>query len=155
MATESPKLEDFLAGKPLSPRMAALMRGEPENDADAEARGPEPEARNYADGTPITNSDREHLRRMVGSAGWGVLLKLLDTELAGQEDAARRISLAPGMADLEITAAWKQLAAQRQARNAVIALVEAEIEKLKDGKAKVTKASRHYLGAAYRAGDQD
>ncbi len=125
----SPKLEDFLANKPLSPRLAQLMRGEEEEPA---GESPAATQANYSDGTPITKSDREHLRRLVGSAGWGVLLKLLDTELAGQEDAARRISLAPGMADGEITAAWKQLAAQRQARNAVIALVEAEIEKLKN-----------------------
>jgi hypothetical protein len=129
MATETPKLEDFLAGKPLSPRMAALMRGEAEDDA--EARGPEPEARSYADGTPITNSDREHLRRMLGTAGWGVLLKLLDTALQSREDAARRISLAPATAKDDIVAAWAEVAAARRAREALVGLAENEIGKLK------------------------
>ena len=124
-------LEDYLAGKPLNPRMEQMMRGEEE-----EAESPEPAAgsRNFADGTPVTKADREHLRRMVGSAGWGVLLKLLDTELRDREDAARRISLAPGAADLEIAAAWKDVAGAKAARNRLVALVEGEIEKLKEKK---------------------
>ena len=48
-------LEDYLAGKPLNPRMEQMMRGEEE-----EAESPEPAAgsRNFADGTPVTKADR-------------------------------------------------------------------------------------------------
>jgi hypothetical protein len=126
-------LEDFLANKPLNPRMAALMRGVEEDDEPEESAAERPQ--NYADGMPVTKADREHLRRMVMTAGWGVLLKLLDTELQGQEDAARRISLAPAVPDGEITAAWKNVAAAKLARNRLVALVDSEIEKLKENKA--------------------
>lgn len=68
MATETARLEDFLQGKPLNARMERLMRGE---DEEAEARQAEPEARTFADGTPITDPDREHLRRLLHSPGWG------------------------------------------------------------------------------------
>ena len=134
-------LEDFLANKPLTPRMQRLMRGE--DDEEAEARSPEPEARSYADGTPITNSDREHLRRMLGTAGWGVLLKLLDTALASREDAARRISLAPATSKDDIVAAWGEVAAAKRAREALVGLAEAEVEKLK-----VQKPPKQKLGGA-------
>lgn len=124
-------LEDFLANKPLSPRIAALMRGE------EEAENSEPGTRdsglgtNFADGTPITDPDREHLRRLLHSPGWGVLLKLLDRSLAHREDAARRISLAPATAKELILEAWAEVAAARRAREALVLLVESEIAKLK------------------------
>src|SRR5208282_1195126 len=105
------RLEDFLAGKPVNERMAALMRGEDEQPA--ESGEPQAGSRNYADGTPITQQDREHLRLMVKSAGWGVLLKLLDTGLQQQEDAARRISLAAGTPKEEIVAAWAEVASAK------------------------------------------
>jgi hypothetical protein len=132
-------LEDFLAGKPVNERMARLMRGE--DDAETETRATEPE-RNYADGTPITDSDRSHLRRMQGSAGWQVLLKLLDTALQYQEDAARRMSLNRATPKDEILTAWGALTANKEARNAVVGLVEAEVEKLKRGKAKAGAPQR-------------
>ena len=128
MATETARLEDFLQGKPLNARMERLMRGE---DEEAEARQAEPEARTFADGTPITDPDREHLRRLLHSPGWGVLLKLLDMSLAHREDAARRISLAPATAKELILEAWAEVAAARRARKALVLLVESEIAKLK------------------------
>jgi len=126
------RLEDFLAGKPVNGRMAALMRGEDEAEETAAEAAAAP--RNYADGTPITKQDREHLRRLVASAGWGVLLKLLDTELQRGEDAARRISLAAGTPKEEIVAAWAEVASAKRARNGLLALAEAEVAKLKEKK---------------------
>src|SRR5271156_6583419 len=128
-------LEDFLAGKPVNGRMAALMRGEDEaEETSAEAAYLAAATRNYADGTPITKQDRDHLRRIVASAGWGGLLKLLDTELQRGEDAARRISLAAGTPKEEIVAAWAEVASAKRARNGLLALVEAEVAKLKEKK---------------------
>lgn len=125
-----PSLEDFLAGKPLTPQLAKIMRGE-EDEAPEQERIPQ---RNYADGTPITNTDREHLRRLLTSAGWEVLLKLLDTSLAHQEDAAREMSKAVGTSGDQISSAWKELAAAARSRVNMVALVEAEVERLKQSK---------------------
>jgi hypothetical protein len=130
------QLEDFLQGKPLNGRMERLMKGE----EDDEAEGPPPPARTYADGTPITDQERGHLRRMLGSAGWAVLLKLLDTALADQEDAARRASLDRALPKEQKLAAWEIVAANRDARNAIVALAEAEVEKLKT---KIPRSARN------------
>ena len=127
------QLEEFIAGKPLNERMGRLMRGEVDDDEAAEETAAL-ERRNYADGTPVTDADRAHLRRLMASAGWQVLLKLLDTELKHQEDAARRMSLIRSAAKEEKLAAWETVAANREARNAVEALAEAEVAKLKGKK---------------------
>jgi hypothetical protein len=123
------KLEDFLQGKPLNERMGRLMAGE--EDDDAEAQSPKPEARTYAAGTAITNDDREHLRHTLAGHGWQVLLKLLDTALQAQEDAARRLSLQRTSSKDEIAATWQTVAANREARMALVGLAEAEVGKLK------------------------
>ena len=132
------KLEDFLEGKPLNQRMAKLMRGDEDEEAAESAASA---ARNYADGSPINHADREHLRRMTSSAGWGVLLKLLDTELQRQEDAARRMSLHRATPKDAIVAAWETVGANREARNAIVALAEQEVRKLEEAKAKKKCAS--------------
>jgi hypothetical protein len=131
------KLEDFIAGKPLNERMGRLMAGE--EDDDAEAQSPTPVARTYADGTAITNEDREHLRYTLAGHGWQVLLKLLDTALQAQEDAARRLSLDRRVPKEEKLAAWETVAANREARMAMVGLAEAEIakEKLNASKSKI------------------
>jgi hypothetical protein len=127
-------LEDYLLGKPLSDRMARLMRGDDEEETGEEAA---PRRENYADGTPITDQDRDHLRRMLTSAGWQVLVKLLDTSLQRQEDAARQDSLrSPLSRKDEIATQWADLAANKKARNEIVILAEGEIEKLKAAKAK-------------------
>jgi hypothetical protein len=71
------------------------------------------------------------LRRTAASPGWQVLLKLLDTELQSQEDAARRLSLNRAAPKDEKAAAWETVAANRDARNALLGLVEAEVGKIK------------------------
>ena len=141
----APKLEDFLAGKPLNPRMAALMKGEEEDD-DQRPATDDQRPSSYADGTPVTDQEREHLRRMLGTAGWQVLLKLLDTTLQNQEDAARRLSLQRATPEGEITAAWKTVAANREARNVIVALAEAESAKGKRGKAGAPPQKRGLSG---------
>ena len=122
-------LEDFHAGKPLTEELAKIMRGE-----DEEPEQEQRQVRNYFDGTPITDADRQHLRRLLVSPGWQVLLKLLDTSLHHQEDAAREMSKAPGTPGELISSAWKDLAAAAQSRVNMVALAEAEVEKLKKAK---------------------
>lgn len=125
-------LEDFLQGKPLNERMAALMKGEDEEPATEAGEGARStQAQNYADGTPITKEDREHLRRTLAGHGWQVLLKLLDTALASQEDAARRMSLNRATPKEQRDAAWEMVAANRDARNWLVGLAETEVAKLK------------------------
>lgn len=121
------KLEDFLERKPLNERMGRLMRGE---DEPPEDQAPPPR-RTYFDGSPVTDQERKHLQRLLTSAGWQVLLKLLDTEIRGQEDAARRTSLNdPLQHKDEIVAAWASLASNQQARNKIVELAEGEVGKL-------------------------
>lgn len=122
-------LENYLAGKPLNRNMARLMKGE--EDEDRQPEGPRI-VTNFADGTPLTDHDRRHLERMLGSAGWQVLLKLLDTKLQHQEDSARAQSLKnPLTRKDEIAAMWAQLSADKEARNRIVALAEGEVEILK------------------------
>lgn len=118
-------LERFLKGEPVNERMGRLMRGEDDDDAET-AEQAAPRRESYADGTAITSHDREHLRRMLVGAGWQVLLKLLDTGLQHQEDAARRISVNRATPEGEIATAWKMIAANRDARNFIVSLAEGE-----------------------------
>jgi hypothetical protein len=127
------KLEDYLAGKPVNEDMARLMRGVEAQDNQEEAAESASGRMNYADGMPVTRADREHLRRMLVGAGWQVLLKLLDTRLQHQEDAARKTSLdRPLTRKDEVAAAWAEFAADKEARNRIVALAEGEVEKLKE-----------------------
>jgi hypothetical protein len=125
------QLEDFLQGKPLNERMKRLMDGYDYDEEDAEAQSPTPEARTHADGTAITNDDREHLRRMLAMAGWQVLLKLLDTDIQDQEDTARRISKDALTPNEQIVSRWRDVAGAAKARNRMVALAEAEVGKLR------------------------
>jgi hypothetical protein len=132
----SVKLEDFLAGKPLNERMGRIMAG---NDGDEEIDIETAITSRTASVEigEISDQERGFLERMVGSAGWRVLLKLLDTELQRQEDAARRDSLKnPLTRKDEVAAMWATLAANKQARNSIAELVEREIGKLEAAKKK-------------------
>jgi hypothetical protein len=71
------------------------------------------------------------LRHTLAGHGWQVLLKLLDTALQAQEDAARRLSLQRTSSKDEIAATWQTVAANREARMALVGLAEAEVGKLK------------------------
>lgn len=126
------QLEKFLKGQPLNDEMARLMRGEDAEEATEEAAPGRPES--YADGTPITDQDRAHLQRLEVSAGWAVLLKLLDTTLQHQEDSARKISLSSTYGSAaekdQVINAWTELAADKRARNKLIALLDSEIKKV-------------------------
>jgi hypothetical protein len=127
-----PSLEDFNAGKPLNERLRKLMAGEEDDEPEIEAEVP---PLNYA-GAPLTNQERQGLQRMVRSAGWQVLLKLLDTSLLHQEDAAKKSSLdRPLVRKDEIAAQWAELAADAEARNKIVRLAEREIKILEDAKA--------------------
>lgn len=130
-------LEEFLQGKPLNERLKRLMQGE---DEDTEVAAEETTSQrnvSYADETPLTDNDRRHLERLTTSAGWQVLLKLLDTELRHREDAARRDSLrSPLTRKDEIVAGWAELVADQKARYKIVALVETAVEALKAKKRK-------------------
>lgn len=139
-ADRRPRLEDFIAGKPLNEEMARLMRGE--DDPEPDAGSQTPDARTYADGTPVTDIEREHLRRTLNGAGWQVLLKLLDTELQHQEDAARRISVDAMTPKENILAAWADVAADKKARNRLVAVVEAEVKRLAKKPRALSRESR-------------
>jgi hypothetical protein len=121
-------LEDFLKGKPLNERLARLKEAGDEDDPEPVEEAPE---------SPIDDADREQIRRLLTHAGWQVLLKLLDMQLNSQEDAARRDSLnSPLQRANEIALKWAQLAADKNARNKIVALAESEAETLKATKAK-------------------
>jgi len=125
-------LDDFLAGKPLNKKMARMMKGElDEEPVESEQKV----SRNYADGSPVTLHDCEHLRRMTLTPGWQVLLKLLDTALVTQENSARQNSLLkPLQRKDEIAADWAQLAADKEARSRIERMVETEVARLEKKK---------------------
>lgn len=130
-------LDDFLQGKPLNERMKRLMAGEEDEDEVAAEETTTKGNVSYADETPLTDNERRHLERLMTSAGWQVLLKLLDTELRHREDAARRDSLcSPLTRKDEIVAGWAELVADQKARHKIVALIEAEVEVLKAKKRK-------------------
>ncbi len=118
-------LEKYLKGEPLNEHMAALM----EEPAEAEEV-----LSVLSKNDPITDDDREHLRRLLVEPGWQVLMQLLDSDLARQEDVAKRQSLRDPLglnSETPLNALWAQVAYQRKAREMIVSLAEAEIAKLK------------------------
>ena len=120
-------LETYLKGQPLNGRMAALMESQGEEDEAPIQPAPALEVRvRWAP----DDEDREHLRRLLLEPGWRVLLKLLDNEQAEMEDAAKRNSFADPLG--ELNKVWAGVAYFKKARDRIIALIETEVEKLKD-----------------------
>ena len=122
-------LEKYLKGEPLNEHMAALM----EEPAEAE-EVLSSQFSVLSKNDPITDDDREHLRRLLVEPGWQVLMQLLDSDLARQEDVAKRQSLRDPLglnSETPLNALWAQVAYQRKAREMIVSLAEAEIAKLK------------------------
>lgn len=129
---KTPTLEAFLKGEPLNEEMERLMKGEEDEPVvEMEAvHGP----RNYADGVPITDHDREYVRKLLTEPGWRVLLKLLDTEISGLEDAARAGSLRDPFAHEHNSAAWADASYTKRAREKLEQIAEHEVLKLRKRK---------------------
>jgi len=110
------------------------MRGD-DGEVDIE---PVAKSKTFADGSPVTDSDREAVRKLLLFTGWQVLLKLLDAELQSQEDAAKELTLADPLSD-EIKRIWIEVAANRRAREWIVATAEKEAAKAEEKKARKKK----------------
>jgi len=136
--------EKYLKGEPLNPQLAALMAGEDEEEPAANSA---PIARESTPLTePLTDDDREHLRRLLLEPGWRVLMQLLDTDIGRKEDAAKRQSLSDPLS-ASLNAVWADVAYAKKAKSHIVALAEAEVEKLR--LAKKVQKPRHELGATH------
>ena len=120
--------DKYLKGEPLNDRLAALMEGE---DPDEDQAVTEESSVRVAVIGEIGDDERDHLRRLLVEPGWPVLLKLLDTDLARREDAAKHNSLANPL-DSGLNAQWIEVAYSKKARDKIVALAEFEVEKLRE-----------------------
>ena len=117
-------LEQYLKGQPLTPELEALQRGE-----DPEFQAPEPSDRK--DRSPITDDDREHLRRLKFEPGWPVLLKLVDIEIGKQDDFAKALSMENPLGNKDkVAEQWAYVAMLQRSRNMIVALLEEEVRRL-------------------------
>lgn len=123
-------LEKYLKGEPLNDDMKALMEGREDEPADDDLGSL---IRLKTD--EINDDDREHLRRLQVDPGWPVLLKLLDSDIERQEDAAKRRSLDDPLGS-SLNAVWADVAYQKKGRDKIVALIQSEVEKLKKRKKK-------------------
>jgi hypothetical protein len=119
-------LDKYLKGAPLTEELAALKDGE----------DPLPEPEVSDDDGLITDDDREHLKRLLVDPGWPVLLKLLDSDIERREDAAKRSSLRNplGISEGGLQTMWADVAYFKKARDLMVGMAEAEVERLKEKK---------------------
>jgi hypothetical protein len=117
-------LEQYLKGEPLTPELEALQRGEDEAFSVPETSGQKLQG-------AITDDDREHLRRLKFEPGWPVLLKLVDSEIAKQDDFAKAMSMEDPLGNRDkVAEQWAYVAMLRRARTMMVALLEEEVRRL-------------------------
>lgn len=133
-------LERYLQGKPLNDDLAALMEGR-----DLEEFFDQDQARPAAGRgakRPLTDDDREELRRWRLQPGWQILHRLLDAWIDRQETQIKELSLNDPLGNqAEVAKGWAYVAMQRRVLHAMEAIIQQEVDKLKaKPKAKRTKA---------------
>lgn len=119
-------LDDYLKGRPLTPELARLQAGEDDTTEPAEP------AEEQASGVlrkPLDDGDREHLRRLALEPGWPILLNLLDSRIAQDENASKEASMAEPFDPANATR-WSKVGALKEARHLVVALLRDEVRKL-------------------------
>jgi hypothetical protein len=127
----STDLEKYLQGRPINDDMAALMAGrDPALELEQEQAQASPAA--GPDRRPITDDDREELRRWKLEPGWQIFRRLVDQWIDRQEAHVRQTSLADPLENREAVAnGWAYIAMQRRALAAMEALIQRELEQLK------------------------
>lgn len=123
-------LEKYLKGEPLNDELAALMEGR-----DLEGFFEEEEARPAAGRglrRPLTDDDREELRRWRLQPGWQIMRRLVDAWMDRQETQIKELSLNDPLGNqTEVAKGWAYLAMQRRALQAMEAIIQTEVDKLK------------------------
>ena len=136
-----PKLNDYLNGKPLNKRLERLAAGEDEIDAAEKA------AIHLVDAKGLDRYEREDLKKLTFEPGWPILLNLLDKAIQEKENLLRRSSKVNPLEDANALAAeWAKLASFEEFRRMMVAVMDAEIEKLGAKKAEDEGGDGEILG---------
>lgn len=123
-------LEKYLSGKPLNKEMEALLQGKGEES-------PLPQVFTGRDLSELDDNDREHLRRLRLEPGWPIFLRLLDKVIKGKEDRVKHSSKVDPLANRDRLAAdWAYVGMMEQVRAMAINLIDAEVAKLEQKKAR-------------------
>jgi hypothetical protein len=126
---ERDQLEDYLKGKPLTPQLEKLQRGEDEDDVDPRIYA---SAANMArDTRELDDDDRQHLRRLTVEPGWPILFRLLDGAIGLMKQGAEAASMDNPLGNRDqVAELWADVAAMKRARDLFVRLVEGEVQKL-------------------------
>ena len=125
-------LEKYLQGEPINAEMAALMAGRDPALELEEDQAPAPAAAAGKSRRPITDDDREELRRWSLEPGMQIFRRLVDAWIDRQESQVRQTSLADPLENREAVAnGWAYIAMQRRALAAMEGLIQREVDKLK------------------------
>lgn len=135
-----PSLDDYLKGKPLTPELEMLAKGQLFDEAEESAG--EQLLRELDDPKrPLDDGEREDLRRLRFEPGWRVLERLRKRTCAELTEAAMMASKVDPLRNAEkIAAGWAQLGIYEQALKQEAALVEYEIQQLKRAKARTDES---------------
>jgi len=123
---EGEMLDRYLKGLPLNAELDALQRGE---EFVTELTSEAPIGRQVD--TPLTDDDREHLRRLKFEPGWAVLLRLIDKQIKTQEDGAKLLSMGDPLGNRDqVSQLWAYVAMLKRARDTMVASLEEEVRRL-------------------------
>jgi len=129
------QFEDYLQGKPLTPELAAMKRGEDPEDAPASRTSKVvvmPGVKAVA--RELDDNDRESLRRLKLEPGWPILLRMLDMRLQNQEDAVKRVSKDSPF-DGKVPGLWAEIKALEAVRLSITAMIDNETQILEQNEA--------------------
>ncbi|MGB9407982.1 MAG: hypothetical protein WCA89_10625 [Terracidiphilus sp.] len=129
-----PRLEDFWAGKPLTPELERLRDGVEDRP---EASQEQPEAAFDDLERPLYDEERKELTRLVASAGWQVLERLMERTCATLERSAIVLSQNDPLANADaIARGWAYFGMWKDMRKGMQALIDEEVKTLKRSAAK-------------------
>lgn len=138
------QFEDYLQGKPLTPELAAMKRGEdPEGAPASRASKIAVMPGGKAVARELDDNDRESLRRLKLEPGWPILLRMLDMRLQNQEDAVKRASKDSPF-DGKVPGLWAEIKALEAVRLSITAMIDNEIQILEQNEAAERVPYRDY-----------
>lgn len=119
------KLEDFLAGVPLTEENAALQRGEEPQESTPQANQSNEGASKRG---PLSNDERDWLKRLTGEPGWAILMRLLENSIEDRQERAILLSQTDPIANqAEMAKQWTYVAAMKEAARTIRERIKEEI----------------------------
>jgi hypothetical protein len=114
-------LENYLAGRPLSEELAALIDDQDEQRA---SHSPDPFPLTTTDG-PLTAEDKQCIRRLVYEPGFQLLIKVINTTIQNHEDSVRLLSTTDPLKNKErIVNEWAYVACFKRVLAEIRSIVE-------------------------------